>query len=462
MKLGTAREDIFIVFLSFWGTILATRYWSFEYFKVFHHYPVLRLGNVPVHHFLIGLLLVSSVLTARLLTNRFSLLNLFFLGIGIGLVTDEFWLIATGNFTTDNAYWAGQNLTAIIFLGVLSFVVVKLMGRKHDNFLPIHNHPFHENPKDPLVTVVVPALNEEDFLSKNLQSIVTQNFKNFELIVVDNNSTDRTAVIARAYGAKVIFNQVKGVGAARQAGFMEARGKIIATTDADNILPPDWLTRIVKEFDKDQKLVAFGGLFRLYSGPLSARIAVRYLTYPTFQFDKLITGNWSLIAQNMAVRRSASIKVGGLKSIQIGEDADLSHRLANIGRVIIDPVTLVYPTGRRARHGLWYGIWSYAPNGITRMFFKKHKFDKLPTIRQEHSPLAKLSFIPLLASVIYLIILFSSMNSTIASAKQELLSRTTASISKIKLKQIAGELSPVSSWSAFFENRPVFHFFQEN
>lgn len=457
MKLNTAREDVFIVFLSFWSTILLTRYLTFEFITVFHQYPVLYLSGVPIHHFLVGLLLVSFVLTIKMFRKNFTLLNLLLLGMGLGFITDEFWLITTGNFTTDNIYWAGENLAAIIVIGVISYIIVKVLERRSGMEFTKGKKPLHINPKNPLVSVVIPALNEEKFLENNLYSIINQKFKDFELIVVDNNSTDRTAEIARSFGAKVIFNAVKGVGSARQAGFMKAKGKIIATTDADNILPRDWLETIVKRFEKDDELVGFGGLFRLYSGPLSARIAVKYLSYHMFKLDKMFAHNWSLIAQNMAVRRSAFIKVGGFKHVQMGEDADLAQRLGKIGKVELDPNFLVYASGRRVRHGLWYGIWSYGPNAFTRMFFKKHKFDKLPTVRKEQSIINSLSFIPLLASVVYLIILFTSMNSSLDHAKRDILHKTSVSISKMKLKKIATELGPTITWDELLKRTKNLH-----
>lgn len=464
MKLSTAREDVFIVFLSFWITILLTRYWSFQYFSVFNEYPVLYVFNVPIHHFFVGLILVSLVFFAKLVTNKFSLLGLLCLGIGLGLIADEFWLLATGNFTIDNVYWAVQNLAALIVFGLISFGIIRIMDQRKESLLNENGVLTHKNPKNPLVSVVVPALNEEKFITNNLLSLVRQDFKNFEIIVVDNNSTDKTAEIAKKFGVTVIYNAEKGVGAARQAGFAIAKGKIIATTDADNILPPDWLTRIVHEFEKDEKLVAFGGLFRLYSGPLSARIAVRYLTYPVFKFDKLMSSKWSLIAQNMAVSKKAFQKVGGFKHLQIGEDADLAQRLSEIGKVYLDPEFLVYASGRRARHGALSGAMAYAPNGFSRMFLKQHRFDKLPTVRQEQSILTKLSFIPLLISIVYLIVLFSSMNTTLSDARKELVSKTTTNISRIKLEELASELAPPpsSSWSGILRQSTRLPFIQND
>lgn len=463
MKLSTAREDVFIVFLSFWITILLTRYLSFQYYSVFNEYPVVYALNIPIHHFFIGFLLVSAVFFVKMVTNRFSLLGLLCLGIGLGLIADEFWLLATGNFTIDNVYWAIQNLAVLIVFGLISFGIIKIMDRRHDSLLSDFSTIKHKNPKNPLVSVVVPALNEERFIANNLISLLQQDFKDFEIIVVDNNSTDKTAEIAKSLGARVITNKERGVGAARQAGFVSAKGTIIATTDADNILPPDWLSKIVSEFKHDSSLVAYGGLFRLYSGPLSARIAVRYLTYPVFKFDKLVSNKWSLIAQNMAVKTSAFKKVGGFKHVQIGEDADLSQRLADIGKVHLDPNFLVYASGRRARHGVISGAMAYAPNGFSRMFLKQHKFDKLPMVREENSFLTKLSFIPLLISIIYLIVLFSSMNTTLGNARQELVSKTTASISRIKLEELASELTPsTASWSGILRQSSRLPFIQND
>ncbi len=172
MKLSTAREDVFIVFLSFWITILLTRYWSFQYYNVFQEYPVLYVANIPIHHFFIGLLLVSAVFFIRMVTNKFSLLGLLCLGMGLGLIADEFWLLATGNFTIDNVYWAVQNLAVLIVFGLISFGIIKIMDRRNESLLKNSSLLSHKNPKNPLVSVVVPTLNEEFFIENNLISLI--------------------------------------------------------------------------------------------------------------------------------------------------------------------------------------------------------------------------------------------------------------------------------------------------
>jgi len=59
--------------------------------------------------------------------------------------------------------------------------------------------------KNPLISVVIPAFNEENFIAKTLESLLNQDFKDFEIIVVDNNSTDQTAEIAKKFGAILLY-----------------------------------------------------------------------------------------------------------------------------------------------------------------------------------------------------------------------------------------------------------------
>ena len=100
------------------------------------------------------------------------------------------------------------------------------------------------------ISVVIPAHNEEKYIGKCLNSIRKQTFKDYELIVVDNNSTDDTSKIAARYGARVIKETKQGITPARERGFKEAKAEIIARTDADAIVSPNWLKTINHTFKK--------------------------------------------------------------------------------------------------------------------------------------------------------------------------------------------------------------------
>ncbi|MCL5427597.1 MAG: glycosyltransferase family 2 protein, partial [Candidatus Marsarchaeota archaeon] len=96
-------------------------------------------------------------------------------------------------------------------------------------------------PKRPEISVVVPAVNEERYIGYMFEGLSRQVFRNFEVIVVDGNSTDKTRDIARANGAKVIIEKRRGIGRARNVGAMTARGRIIVFIDADTKPSPTFL-----------------------------------------------------------------------------------------------------------------------------------------------------------------------------------------------------------------------------
>jgi hypothetical protein len=99
--------------------------------------------------------------------------------------------------------------------------------------------------KDRRITIVIPCLNEEKGIIEVLSRMPT--FVD-EVIVVDNNSTDRTAEMARNHGAKVIHEEVRGYGRAYKTGLLQARGDIIVTLDGDHSYPPDSISYLLEAF----------------------------------------------------------------------------------------------------------------------------------------------------------------------------------------------------------------------
>ena len=258
------------------------------------------------------------------------------------------------------------------------------------------------------ISVVVPAYNEEKLLSFCLESLKKQKFEGkYEIIVVDNSSTDKTREVAKRFGAKVVFEKRKGVGFARQKGFLKARGEIIASTDADTILPRNWLSRISEEFKKDENLVAFGGSAILYSGPILARFASHFLLYPFLIFDKFFSGDWNLMGCNFALKKEAFFKIGGFDTnLRLNEDIEISSRLRKIGKVILDLNFKIKTSGRRYRHGLIFGLIDYVPSTFSRWIFKKHdKFQKFSPVRKEGSLVRKF-FFPTVFLFVFLFFIF--------------------------------------------------------
>jgi teichuronic acid biosynthesis glycosyltransferase TuaG len=108
----------------------------------------------------------------------------------------------------------------------------------------------------PLISVIIPAFNAAAFIAETLQSVQAQTFTDFEVIIVDDGSTDETAAIARRFcGVDSRFFLIQqanlGVSAARNAGILQARGEWLAFLDADDVWLPEKLGRQMALFRAD-------------------------------------------------------------------------------------------------------------------------------------------------------------------------------------------------------------------
>lgn len=204
-----------------------------------------------------------------------------------------------------------------------------------------------------LVSVVVPAYNEEKYIPRCLQSLVVQEqpFFDVELIVVDGASTDRTRELAAHYGARIVEQKRRGIALARQLGFEAARGAIIASTDADSEVPRDWLVRLVRELQCSRGTVGVYGPIRLYD---SNKLEDWFSHYVggTYLWANAGIRKPAFSGQNFAVWRWAWMRVGGFDTDWVSaEDVNLSLKLARIGRVVFRWDIKVYTSRRRVREG---------------------------------------------------------------------------------------------------------------
>lgn len=241
--------------------------------------------------------------------------------------------------------------------------------------------------KYPKVSVVIPAFNEEKFIGKTLESLQHQDYPGvFEIIVVDNASTDNTAAIAKQYGAKVVYQPIKGLQYTRQRGFEEATGEFIASTDADDLLPTNWLTRLATELLTHKEYVAVGGWFKLAKGPIIPRFYVNHLSTPTLAFYSAFTRKPILQDQNYMVRKTAFDKVGGYKGLDaMNEDLMLAHRLSKVGRVkfFFGMRWAVVTSPRRWNNGFVLGGIHYFINAASWALFRKLPIKDFSDIREE-------------------------------------------------------------------------------
>ncbi len=200
------------------------------------------------------------------------------------------------------------------------------------------------------ISVVIPCYNEEKFLEACLSAIQKQTEQVSEIIVVDNNSTDRSAAIAKAYGAKVIKEERQGITPTRNRGFDEARGDIIARCDADTLVPPDWIERIRKDFETYHP-DALTGLIKFYDYLLPTTF---YGSVYLFLMKFIMKGHNTLQGPNMAISKTAWLDVRDRTcpdDKEVHEDIDLSIHLAMLGKkVLVDKDLVVEISGRRLKN----------------------------------------------------------------------------------------------------------------
>ncbi len=225
--------------------------------------------------------------------------------------------------------------------------------------------------KTPLFSVIIPAYNEEKYIEDCIKSVLNQDIprSDYEVIVVNNASTDKTAKVAKKTGAKIINEPKKGTANARQAGFKVALGQIIATTDADTKVPTNWLKTFQKEFSKDPNLVAVSGMYNFYNGSPLLQLSTYLFNHYIF-----ILLNWYSGA-NLAVRKNAFEKVGGFKTnIPISEDSDLCRKLKKIGKVKRLANFKVSTSARRFKnYGIIGGLYSYISTHIINRILRNKK-----------------------------------------------------------------------------------------
>lgn len=212
----------------------------------------------------------------------------------------------------------------------------------------------------PKVSVVIPAFNEEHYLPQCLESIKKQTFKDFEIVVVDNNSTDKTAEVAKQYGARVVCEPVQGMTPARERGFKEAKAEIIARTDADIIVPPHWLETIYQAFLDHPDVVAVTGGINTPTRRLPHHIFDVYSQMYVRLCGTMIAGYPLLFGPNMGIRKSQWQRVHvHMNDKEVHEDIDLAYHMSKIGRILYLPNLTVKYSLRRLKKRPMYTTYEY-------------------------------------------------------------------------------------------------------
>jgi glycosyltransferase involved in cell wall biosynthesis len=217
----------------------------------------------------------------------------------------------------------------------------------------------------PDISIVIPAYNEETTILQTLSSLAANTTKRtVEIIVVNNNSTDRTAELATAAGARCIPETKQGITPARNAGLVAARGKYILNADADTIYPPDWIEEMVKPLTVEKEVAMVFGRFAFI--PVGSTTRRTYIWYEYFaELTRWINKTFreeavNVYGFNSGFRKADGMIVDGFTHPPgTNEDGWLALKLRNNGFGKIHCVTqsnaMVWTTDRRIQidGGLW-------------------------------------------------------------------------------------------------------------
>ena len=198
----------------------------------------------------------------------------------------------------------------------------------------------------PLVSVVMVTYNVERFLAEAIESILKQTFEDFEFIIVDFGSTDKSKTIASGYAAtdsRIRLHEVPicGLAEARNAGCSLAQGRYIAIMDADDISLPGRLTWQIDFMEKHPEVGVLGGATEWID---TFGRSLRIERFPTedFEIRTTLPNSCSFCQPTVLIRKDAFISVGGYRpAFVLAEDYDLWLRMAehfhcaNLSQVVL-------------------------------------------------------------------------------------------------------------------------------
>ncbi len=246
----------------------------------------------------------------------------------------------------------------------------------------LHSTPPPPSPPNGALCVVIPALNEEDFLPATIDALRNQTRPPDRIVIADAGSTDRTAGLARAHGCDVVLGGLPGVG--RNRGARHATAEWILFLDADVLVPRDGLEEALEVVTR-RRLDALSCWFAPDAGNLLFRIShwlsAGYLWLST-------RAGWPhSIGGFLLVRWKLHEAVGGFdETVLVAEDQDYARRLARAGRYAFARWPRVVISSRRFRtDGFLRTSWRWIAIELHRIFLgevRRPRFRYFRTGRQ--------------------------------------------------------------------------------
>jgi len=230
-----------------------------------------------------------------------------------------------------------------------------------------------------LISIIVPAYNEEKLISSCISSLEKQDFnkENYEIIVVDNGSTDNTVKVVENFNVKLIYEPKKGISSAIRRGIFEAKGEIITITNADTVVFTDWISNIYKTFKSNPDIVVVSGRVIFNPKNFLSCVGELFMNYVGGIILKDIMG------PNFAIRKDIYYKIGGLREdINFNCETELFLRVKKEGEAVFLWNNPVVTSNRHFRgiEAIKYCIRG-AISSMSLLFFKRATFVDMVDVR---------------------------------------------------------------------------------
>ena len=224
----------------------------------------------------------------------------------------------------------------------------------------------------PFISVIITAKNEERLIRSCITSLRQLNYPKdqFEILIIDGLSADRTAEVAREMGATVIRNEKQTVSPGRNIGFENAKGELIAFTDADCIVDKAWLSSCVKYFERDDTVACVGGPNLTPADESDFGKAVGFVfDQPVFAAGSIHARELNEVKEvtsipgcNAIYRQSVLSRVMPLDETMLtGDDTLLNRKILDLGyRLLYTPDVKVFHYRRPSPKKLWKQFYRYA------------------------------------------------------------------------------------------------------
>lgn len=203
-----------------------------------------------------------------------------------------------------------------------------------------------------MLSIIIPTLNEEKHLAKLLKSIEKQDFNNYEVIIADDGSKDKTLEIAKKYKCKIVKGGSPAQG--RNNGAKIAKGERLLFLDADVILPNKIFGKILKEFKKRKLKIASFFLLPSEKEKSSQFFFTLFYNFPILLLEKIIPH----AAMGILIERKLFKKLKGFdENIKLAEDHDLARRAKKLGKYGILKEAKLLVSSRRFKKEGWIGTY---------------------------------------------------------------------------------------------------------